>query len=142
MAESASSGEPNGLEASSQQHTATGYPADADNMNVNVNITSASALDADEFGLYDRQIRLWGAQAQEHIRSAHILLISLRALGTEIAKNLTLAGISSLTIIDDEPVTDQDLGAQYFLRDDDVGTPVRPPILLFLAACLPLMCFS
>jgi ubiquitin-like 1-activating enzyme E1 A len=71
----------------------------------------APGLSADDFALYDRQIRLWGAQAQERIRNAHILLVSLRALGTEIAKNLTLAGISSLTIVDDEPVTEEDLGS-------------------------------
>jgi ubiquitin-like 1-activating enzyme E1 A len=50
--------------------------------------------------------------------------VSLRALGTEIAKNLVLAGISSLTIIDDDLVTEEDLGAQYFLREEDVGKPV------------------
>ena len=86
--------------------------------------TTAPGLSADEIALYDRQIRLWGAQAQERIRSANILLVSLRALGTEIAKNLTLAGISSLTIIDDEPVTEEDLGAQYFMREEDVGKSV------------------
>lgn len=84
----------------------------------------APGLSADDFALYDRQIRLWGAQAQERIRNAHILLVSLRALGTEIAKNLTLAGISSLTIVDDEPVTEEDLGSCYFLRDEDVGKSV------------------
>jgi ubiquitin-like 1-activating enzyme E1 A len=73
---------------------------------------------------YDRQIRLWGAEAQQRIRSANILLVSLRALGTEIAKNLTLAGVRSLTIIDEDVVTEEDLGAQYFLREEDVGKPV------------------
>lgn len=87
--------------------------------------TTAPGLSAEEIALYDRQIRLWGAHAQERIRSANILLVSLRALGTEIAKNLTLAGIRSLTIIDDEPVTEEDLGAQYFVREEDVGKPVR-----------------
>jgi hypothetical protein len=87
-------------------------------------IEANSGLSADDFALYDRQIRLWGAQAQERIRNAHILLVSLRALGTEIAKNLTLAGISSLTIVDDELVTEEDLGSCYFLRDEDVGKPV------------------
>ena len=85
---------------------------------------TAPGLSADEIALYDRQIRLWGAQAQERIRSANILLVSLRALGTEIAKNLTLAVISSLNIIDDELVTEEDLGAQFFVREDDVGKPV------------------
>ncbi|KAK3716786.1 E1 ubiquitin-activating protein aos1 [Vermiconidia calcicola] len=83
--------------------------------------TTSQSLSADEIALYDRQIRLWGAQAQERIRSANILLISLRALGTEIAKNLTLAGISSLTVVDDEAVTEEDLGSQYFLREGDIG---------------------
>lgn len=89
--------------------------------------STTAGLSADEIALYDRQIRLWGAQAQERIRSANILLISLRALGTEIAKNLTLAGINSLTIVDDSPITEEDLGAQYFLRNEDIGKPVRPP---------------
>lgn len=75
--------------------------------------------------LYDRQIRLWGAKAQEQIRKAKVLLVSLRAVGTEIAKNLTLAGIQELTIIDNEEVTEDDIfGAQFFLRKEDVGKPV------------------
>lgn len=94
--------------------------------------TTAPGLSADEIALYDRQIRLWGAKAQERIRSANILLISLRALGSEIAKNLTLAGISSLTIVDDDPVTEEDLGAQYFLRDEDVGKPVSSVVASFV----------
>jgi len=88
-------------------------------------MTAASGLSADEIALYDRQLRLWGAEAQKRIRSANILLVSLRALGTEIAKNLTLAGINSLTIIDDEPVSEEDLGSQYFVREEDIGRPVR-----------------
>lgn len=91
--------------------------------------STVPGLSADEIALYDRQIRLWGAQAQERIRSAHILLISLRALGTEIAKNLTLAGINSLTIIDDDVVTEEDLGTQYFVREDDVGKSVSSDLL-------------
>ncbi|KAK4501085.1 hypothetical protein PRZ48_006891 [Zasmidium cellare] len=97
-------------------------PSSATDTNGETAATSTK-LSADEIALYDRQIRLWGAQAQERIRSAKVLLVSLRALGTEIAKNLTLAGISSLTIIDDEPVTEDDLGAQFFLREEDIGKP-------------------
>lgn len=76
----------------------------------------------DEIALYDRQIRLWGVQAQEKIRSANILLITIRALGNEIAKNLVLAGIHSLTIIDHATVAEADLGAQFFLSSSDVGS--------------------
>ena len=89
--------------------------------------TTMPGLSADEMAQYDRQIRLWGAEAQQRIRSANILLISLRALGTEIAKNLTLAGVQSLTIIDDDVVVEEDLGAQFFVREEDIGKPVCCP---------------
>ena len=53
--------------------------------------------------------------AQEKIRLAHVLLINVRGLGNEIAKNLVLAGIGSLTICDTYSVTEADLGAQFLL---------------------------
>ncbi|KAL2865691.1 E1 ubiquitin-activating protein AOS1 [Aspergillus lucknowensis] len=79
------------------------------------------SISADEIALYDRQIRLWGVKAQEKLRSANILLITVRALANEIAKNLVLAGIGSLTIVDDAVVTEEDLGAQFFISQDSVG---------------------
>ncbi|QSZ30552.1 hypothetical protein DSL72_000106 [Monilinia vaccinii-corymbosi] len=79
-------------------------------------------ISADEIALYDRQIRLWGVQAQEKIRNANVLLITMKALANEIAKNLVLAGIHSLTIVDHAPVTEADLGAQFFISDSDIRT--------------------
>ncbi|KAI0105493.1 hypothetical protein GGR51DRAFT_190716 [Nemania sp. FL0031] len=83
--------------------------------------TNGHAMSADEIALYDRQIRLWGMQAQQKIQAANILLISMKALANEIAKNLVLAGIGSLTIVDDHIVTEADLGAQFFLTQENVG---------------------
>lgn len=45
----------------------------------------------------------------------------MRALANEIAKNLVLAGIFSLTIIDHESIKDHDLGAQFFISESDIG---------------------
>jgi len=59
------------------------------------------------------------------IRKANILLISAKALANEIAKNLVLAGIGALTIIDPEVVTEMDLGAQFFVTEADIGRNVR-----------------
>lgn len=84
-------------------------------------IAEADKISADEIALYDRQIRLWGVQAQEKIRNANILLVSIKALANEIAKNLVLAGIGSITLADHEVVTKEDLGAQFFVSDADVG---------------------
>ncbi|PGH10125.1 hypothetical protein AJ80_07576 [Polytolypa hystricis UAMH7299] len=80
-----------------------------------------NTISADEIALYDRQIRLWGVKAQEKIRTANILLVTLKALGNEIAKNLVLAGIGSLTIIDHALVSDEDLGAQFFISTEHIG---------------------
>lgn len=82
---------------------------------------TADEISKDEIALYDRQIRLWGVQAQENIRKAKILLISAKALANEIAKNLVLAGIGSLTVIDPELVAEQDLGAQFLVDESDIG---------------------
>jgi ubiquitin-like 1-activating enzyme E1 A len=75
----------------------------------------------DEVALYDRQIRLWGMTAQQRIRSAKVLLVTVRGLGAEVAKNLVLAGIGALTIVDHAPVAGADLGTQFFFLADDVA---------------------
>ncbi|KAI1364726.1 hypothetical protein F5Y08DRAFT_305964 [Xylaria arbuscula] len=82
---------------------------------------NSHTISAEEIALYDRQIRLWGMQAQQKIASANILLISMKGLANEIAKNLVLAGIASLTIVDDQIVTERDLGCQFFLTQENVG---------------------
>ncbi|KAF1966464.1 hypothetical protein BU23DRAFT_584394 [Bimuria novae-zelandiae CBS 107.79] len=84
-------------------------------------IAQAETVSADEIALYDRQIRLWGLEAQNRIRNANILLVNIKALANEIAKNLVLAGIGSITIADHELASDEDLGAQFFISEADVG---------------------
>lgn len=48
----------------------------------------------------------------------------MKALANEVAKNLVLAGIGSLTIIDHEIVTEDDLSAQFFISEEHVGQNV------------------
>ncbi|EXJ72213.1 ubiquitin-like 1-activating enzyme E1 A [Cladophialophora psammophila CBS 110553] len=78
-------------------------------------------ISADEIALYDRQIRLWGMQVQEKLRHANVLLIGMKGLGCEIAKNLVLAGVGVLTILDHEVVTEEDLGTQFFVSEAQIG---------------------
>ncbi|KAF5024958.1 hypothetical protein F66182_2972 [Fusarium sp. NRRL 66182] len=82
-------------------------------------VAPPATVSADEIALYDRQIRLWGMAAQAKIQSANILLITIKALANEIAKNLVLAGVGSLTLLDSATVTEADRGAQFFLPDDE-----------------------
>lgn len=52
----------------------------------------------------------------------------MKALANEVAKNLVLAGIGSLTIIDHEIVTEDDLSAQFFISEEHVGQNVSPSL--------------
>ncbi|KAF8630968.1 hypothetical protein AX17_005324 [Amanita inopinata Kibby_2008] len=78
-------------------------------------------LTEEEAHRYDRQMRLWGIEAQQRMRNATVLMIRLRGIATEAIKNMVLAGIGKLIIVDGEEVSEEDLGAGFFFRDDDVG---------------------
>ncbi|PWN49689.1 hypothetical protein IE53DRAFT_317189, partial [Violaceomyces palustris] len=76
----------------------------------------------DEAALYDRQIRLWGLEAQNKLRTSHVLIHSLTGVNTEVIKNIVLSGIGTLSIVDDELIQPEDLGAGFFFREDEVGS--------------------
>ncbi|TNN17917.1 SUMO-activating enzyme subunit 1 [Schistosoma japonicum] len=75
----------------------------------------------EEAELYDRQIRLWGIESQNRLKQSKILLLGMNALAAEIAKNIVLAGISSLTIIDDQQVTIEDCENNFLIPHDCLG---------------------
>jgi len=72
-------------------------------------------------GLYSRQLYVLGHEAMKKMAASNVLIVGLQGLGVEIAKNLALAGVKSVTIFDPEPVIVQDLGSQFFLRLEDIG---------------------
>ena len=75
----------------------------------NVSLGSGQdVISEEEAALYDRQIRLWGVEAQKKLRGSNVLLIGLNGLGSEIVKNLVLAGIKSLTVFDHQQVSHGD----------------------------------
>jgi len=86
--------------------------------------SDAEELSADEIALYDRQLRLWGMEAQNRMRRAKILLITVKSLGNEIAKNLVLAGIGSLMVLDPDTVTEEDVASQFFVTEEHIGKNV------------------
>lgn len=58
------------------------------------------------------------------MRNATILVIRLKGTATETIKNIVLAGIGKLVIVDWEEVSAVDLGAGFFFRDEDIGKKV------------------
>lgn len=49
------------------------------------------------------------------------MVVRLKGVATEAIKNIVLAGIGKLVIVDDQDVSEEDLGAGFFFRDEDVG---------------------
>lgn len=59
------------------------------------------------------------------MRNVNILVIGMRALSNEVVKNIVLSGVGGITILDPATVEPRDLGAQFFLRESDIGSNVR-----------------
>ncbi|OQE27768.1 hypothetical protein PENSTE_c004G02301 [Penicillium steckii] len=73
--------------------------------------------------LYSRQLYVLGHEAMKRMGSSNVLVVGLKGLGVEIAKNIALAGVKSLTLHDPAPVAISDLSSQFFLQQQDVGKP-------------------
>lgn len=58
------------------------------------------------------------------LHAAEVLLIGLKGLGAEVCKNLILAGIKSLTILDNGVVTVEDSCYQFLAPTDQIGKNV------------------
>ena len=59
------------------------------------------------------------------MRNATVLVIRLRGVATETIKNIVLAGIGKLIVLDDALVQPEDLNAGFFFRDEDVNAKRR-----------------
>jgi ubiquitin-activating enzyme E1 len=72
-------------------------------------------------GLYSRQLYVLGKEAMMKMQNANVLVIGLKGLGIEVAKNIALAGVKSLSLYDPNPVEIGDLSSQFFLDIEDIG---------------------
>ncbi|XP_057804836.1 SUMO-activating enzyme subunit 1A isoform X2 [Salvia miltiorrhiza] len=75
-------------------------------------------LTEQETALYDRQIRVWGADAQRRLSKSHILVSGLKGSVVEFCKNIVLAGVGSVTLNDDRVVTEELLSANFLVPSD------------------------
>ena len=85
---------------------------------------SSVSLTESEKIRYDRQIRVWGAEAQSRIQNSRVLIVGLRGLNVEVTKNIVLAGMN-VVIQSSDTVHMRDLSSNFFLTANDVGQKVR-----------------
>ena len=71
--------------------------------------------------LYSRQIFTYGLETMNKIINLKILIVGLRGLGIEIAKNLILAGPKEVSISDKNICKINDLGSNFYINEDDIN---------------------
>eukprot|EP01102_Stenamoeba_stenopodia_P009142 TRINITY_DN2682_c0_g1_i3.p1 TRINITY_DN2682_c0_g1~~TRINITY_DN2682_c0_g1_i3.p1 ORF type:complete len:1013 (-),score=251.98 TRINITY_DN2682_c0_g1_i3:98-3136(-) len=71
--------------------------------------------------LYSRQRYVLGDKAMSRMAKSDVLILGLGGLGVEIAKNIALAGVKSLTLHDTVEASLTDLATQFFLSEADIG---------------------
>ena len=90
-------------------------------------VSGGSKLSKGIFVTVNANYRYVKADTRDRMRNATILVVRLRGVATEAIKNMVLAGIGRLVLVDGDEVLEEDLGAGFFFRDEDVGKNVRSP---------------
>ncbi|KAF1776352.1 Ubiquitin-activating enzyme E1, Cys active site [Phytophthora cactorum] len=86
-----------------------------------------------------------GREAQLRMGTSNVLIVGLNGLGVEIAKNVILAGVKSVTLHDDTPASTLDLASQFYLTEADIGklrAAVSVKKLAELNPYVPVRCHS
>jgi len=85
--------------------------------------TASGQPGAIDESLYSRQLYVLGKEAMEKMANSNVLIAGLGGLGVEVAKNVALAGVKSITLWDPKPAELADLSSQYYLSTSDIGKP-------------------
>ncbi|XP_022752921.1 ubiquitin-activating enzyme E1 1-like [Durio zibethinus] len=80
----------------------------------------ANHNDIDE-DLHSRQLAVYGRETMRRLFASNILISGMQGLGAEIAKNLILAGVKSVTLHDEGVVELWDLSSNFVFSENDVG---------------------
>ena len=99
--------------ASNAPTLSTGLSAGVDAMAVD-----PPAIDED---LQSRQMAVYGRESMQKLKGANVLITGLNGLGAEIAKNVILANVNSVTLHDAGAASLADCGAHFYLTPADEG---------------------
>ncbi|XP_023265943.1 ubiquitin-like modifier-activating enzyme 1 [Seriola lalandi dorsalis] len=72
-------------------------------------------------GFYSRQLYVLGREAMQRMGTANVLIAGMRGLGVEIAKNVILSGVKSVTVQDEGHTQWINLSSQFFLKESHLG---------------------
>ncbi|KAL8225130.1 hypothetical protein R6Q57_017687 [Mikania cordata] len=86
----------------------------------NMGLEDANMQDIDE-DLHSRQLAVYGRETMRRLFASNVLISGMQGLGAEIAKNLILAGVKSVTLHDEGLVELWDLSSNFIFTENDVG---------------------
>ncbi|KAJ3070096.1 hypothetical protein HDU98_006858 [Podochytrium sp. JEL0797] len=92
-------------------------------MSNNMEGVQQAPVDSIDEGLYSRQLYVLGKHAMMAMSVSNVLIVGLKGLGVEIAKNVILAGVKSVTLHDNGITEVSDLSSQFYLHMSDIGKP-------------------
>ena len=75
--------------------------------------------------LYSRQIGAFGMETMGKLIQLEVLIMGMRGLGVEVAKNIILSGPKSVTIYDEVKTSINDLSSNFYISEEDVGKKCR-----------------
>ncbi|KAJ9061802.1 E1 ubiquitin-activating protein aos1 [Entomophthora muscae] len=78
-------------------------------------------ISKDETAIYDRQIRVWGFEAQARMKNSSILVLGTSGLSIELMKNMVLAGVGQIIVVDERSVELGELGSNFYINFSDQG---------------------
>lgn len=72
---------------------------------------------------YVRQVALFGAEGQRKIEGSTVAIIGLGGLGSHVVQQLAYLGVRTLSLIDDDVVSESNLNRLIGATPDDIGIP-------------------
>ncbi len=81
------------------------------------------SLLSEERERYDRQLRVWGEEAQLKLKKARVLIVGVGGLGSPVSIYLTAMGVGKLILVDDGVLELSNMNRQILYTTDDLGKP-------------------
>ncbi|XP_077464525.1 ubiquitin-like modifier-activating enzyme 1 [Stigmatopora argus] len=111
-----------GTETKTGSHCSSSNSVRTDLSHTPANGMAKNGNDAEiDEGLYSRQLYVLGHAAMKRMQNSNVLISGMRGLGVEIAKNVILGGVRSVTVHDQGVAEWRDLSSQFYIREEDLG---------------------
>ena len=113
---------PDGVSARLYLDEREGYDAGVRVVGESVTVLSHASVGPDqEGGLFDRQVRAWGADGQEAIAEARVVVVGTGGTGSHVITQLAHLGVRKLLLIDPDTIEESNLPRLIGASPADIG---------------------